>query len=986
MLKLRTVVNNEIRYLDLYQDEDIKFEVSFNEVQDITQKNSPFSKSFKLPGSKNNNDIFNHFYNAAASMFDFELQEKFVTVIETESGILYTGYLRLNSTTKVNNEVIYDVTFYSEVGDLVSNIKDKWISDLDLSDFVMSGWTGTTYGENQYPQSLAQTQFRPVFDPDLRTSLTASTDPSRNGLLYFPLLNRGYDYVKDITTGVPEINEYNIPRLNWGYPPTQNAYGFFDYQDPFDDDPYIINQYLSVPASYLSPSLRVREIYKKIFEENGYNISSDFMDSAYFKKIYMPLTFSNDTLFPLQTVQPQLAFSGEGATTATTVPELTSFTWKGNGNLNDLMYRFGTDNTYIDNGIDVQGYNFVNSPLYDRFSLPPGNYKFRLTYSYVTNVGVLYRFWIHYRDLSDTDYPFNNGSYNYLSGLNQEDGTLEWFSASGGTDEQDLIIEGEFNDHFSVFYARDFGLDLQTQPATADFRIVKFKFEILDGARYTGSGNTFNPALEIPKPNIKQLDFVTSINRLFNLIIVPDPENQKTLLVEPIQDWIGKGNSYDWSDKVDRSQGITVQPLSTIFNGTLDYTYKEDAANTNSSYKEKTSREFGQYILPLQTDYRDKVTSFNNIFSASVDETLSVTDEIKGFTLPGYYVSEVQNEDGSTFTTFSPYKSTPKLLFRTGCIGVPTFRDYVMRGGTNGYYDVGDVPQSWWNNNHRITTYPWGVSGLTHAMVWNKNDKFSADEYDLTKYKDLYELYYEDYVLDLTNREQRLVKCKMYLTPEEIKNLKFNERIYVDGTIYRINKISNASVISAGLCDVELVKITRDYADRGIVYYDLIACDEEVADFHTTSELHYGLYPLVGGYVKINNYCYLVQRGSYNPAYTYDTYDILSLYTDCNCNTFELDYTWYDDEPTPTPSPTPTPTPTPTPSPSPATELIYLVENCDNPSDQRIISSTNFYPAGKVIKLTSNPSLCFEVISFTTGIPVDSQNGLDYPDCFSCPR
>ena len=58
MLQIRTVVNSELKYLDLFTDEEITMEVSFNELQDITKKNSPFSKTFKLPGSNNNNDIF----------------------------------------------------------------------------------------------------------------------------------------------------------------------------------------------------------------------------------------------------------------------------------------------------------------------------------------------------------------------------------------------------------------------------------------------------------------------------------------------------------------------------------------------------------------------------------------------------------------------------------------------------------------------------------------------------------------------------------------------------------------------------------------------------------------------------------------------------------------------------------------------------------------------------------------------------------------
>jgi hypothetical protein len=183
------------------------------------------------------------------------------------------------------------------------------------------------------------------------------------------------------------------------------------------------------------------------------------------------------------------------------------------------------------------------------------------------------------------------------------------------------------------------------------------------------------------------------------------------------------------------------------------------------------------------------------------------------------------------------------------------------------------------------------------------------------------------------------------------------------------------------------------------------------------------MYQYVGNYISIDGTCYGVEEiacGDYNYEkveipYSASTTYIPLVYTGCGCST-QIDLLdIYDNiaSPTPTPqaSPTPTPTPsttplppsatptptptpsntppnspTPTPSSTPAEQLIYEVENCDDSGDRRIISSTNFYNPGKVIKITANPSLCFVVIGFTTGTPVDSQAGLDYNDCFSCPR
>ena len=913
MLQIRTTINNQIRFIDLYGDEDVTIEVSFNEIQDITTKNSPYSQSFKLPGSKNNNDIFNHFYDFNASTFDYSPKEKFEASIYYNGIELYSGYLRLNSTTTVNTNITYDVTFYSEIGDLISNIKDKWISDLDFTEFVISG--GTNYND-KYPQAVGYQP--PYYDPDIATIYQSSPYPNMNGKLYFPLLNRGYDYINNLETEVNELNELNIPRLNWGYPPTQNAYGYWDYNDPYNEDPLIINDYLTVQRQYLTPSLRIKELYEKIFEENGYTVQSDFFNTAYFKKYYLPITFSNETLYPTQTLQPRLIFSGQGVTTATTVSNLTDYTWKGNGTINVPMKRFRSNLVGLDND------NFTLGVTTDRVNTKTGNYTFEIKYSYVTNDDVKYRFWVHNRSSSaPNQVPFQYGDYLWVSSTGNTVGA--YYSAASSTDKADIIVQGQFNT-YGTYNLPEIGFDLEVSGATAspDFRITRFEINILDGPRYT-TGNTFNPQLEIPEPNIKQLDFISSINKAFNLLVIPNPNNPKSLIVEPVIDWIGKGDTLDWSNKIDRSQPITVQPLTTIINGTLDYRYKDDSGNANTVFKSQNERQFGQNIVTLNTDYKDKALSFEGIFSAQADEVLSVDTTVNGFTLPSYYSSTVNNTDGSTFTEFKPYKSTPKLLFRGTPIGLETFRRYSMRE-TYPFWRLQGGKQTYWTNNNRFTTYPWGVSGLTHANVWNKNDKFNSNEYDLSDYEDMYDVYYKDYILDLTNEQNRLVKAKIYLTPEEVKSLYWNERILIDGGLFRINKLSNVSLTTPGISDIELVKITREYQPHRVRYYDLIPCDEEYGILHTNTDLNYGIYMFVGLYMKVGGACYQVTGSTYNPSYEYNAINMDGPYNTCGCLEYDYanDYNWYDEK-----NPQPEPTPIPTPPPC-GDCTLYIWEN-ENP-------------------------------------------------------
>ncbi len=879
MLQIRTIINNTIKYLDLYGDEDIVLELSFAEVQDITKKNSVFTQSFKLPGSKNNNNIFNHFYETSASVFDFDLKQKFEAELLNNGETLYKGYLRLNSTTRTSNEIIYDVTFYSEVGDLVSNMKDKYLSDLSL---------GSEYNVTGYPINL-EYQYLTTNDPDLDPSLSASTNPLENGKVYFSILNRGYQYTTDLETDTQQLNAGFIPRLAWQRPPANND--ILEYWDSeFNGLPY-----RHVPRTYMTGSLRVKDLYEKVFSENGYEINSDFFDTAYFKRFYLPLTVSNENLYPIQSTIPQFEFGQTGATTATSVNFIcNNYDWYEGPSYGSSLksYRFNTSNVTVNN----DNFWYYNDSFY---LWKYGTYRFRLEYDVVSNSTGSYTFAIR----SQRAIPYFSA---YTTCWNSGTTAVQTdpISIESGKELKSQVIELDVNKWDKPSYDTSFyALDFKKNNNSDDIRITRMNVSVIVAPPFI-SGNTYEPLKELVKPDIKQVDFISSINKLFNLVVIPEPNDLTKLRVEPMIDWIGKGETLDWTSKVDRNEPIKVQPLNSIINGTLNYDYAEDGASSNIEFKNLNDRKFGQNIQTLNTDYRDSVLTFSNIFSAGVDSTLNTESPLRGFTIPNYFATKTENKEGSTFVQFNPYKTSPKLLFRSVPIPIVSLRP------SKDWFSIDERKTYNWTNNNRFTTYPFGASGLTHAIVWNKNDKFDNNEYDLSDYEDLYDIYYKDYIEDLIDPENRLVEAKMYFDPYELRALKFNEKVYLDGNYYRVNKIKNYSVIQGGMADVELVKLTREYQGHRVRYYDLINCTGGT-DLHTSTDLNYGIYYLKGYNVEIGGKCYTVTGGTYNSGYTYQALDITDAYTDCTCSiSISVDgVDIYDEKSTGGVTPTPTPIP-----------------------------------------------------------------------------
>ena len=153
MLQIRTTIEGEYKYLDLYQNEPVNLSLSFAELQDITKKNSNFSQSFNLPGSKLNNQLFNFFYDINAIPTNFDPNNKFDAVLMWDGYEIMQGHIRLNGVSIANGEIIYSVTFYNQIGDLMANIGDKFLFELNLSG-ISHPYTGAVILESQIDPNL----------------------------------------------------------------------------------------------------------------------------------------------------------------------------------------------------------------------------------------------------------------------------------------------------------------------------------------------------------------------------------------------------------------------------------------------------------------------------------------------------------------------------------------------------------------------------------------------------------------------------------------------------------------------------------------------------------------------------------------------------------------------------------------------------------------------------------------------------------------
>ena len=929
-LRIIVIIEGRHKFLDLYEDEPINMNYSFAEVQDITKKNSGYSQSFKLPGTKNNNQIFNYYYNLNQIPTTFNPNQKYETIITWDGYEIMRGNIRLDSVLVDEDEIIYETTFYNQVGDLSANIGDKFLFETDLS-HLSHPWSDEVINYS-------------LLDPNL-FPLTGATNYSyQNGKTFWGLYNIGYEYISGNSVN------YQVSPLVYFTPYDNGVYsprvGNFDFSGT------------PVHDYYFKPTIQIKELYESICRQAGYEIESEFFNTSYYEKFCMPLKFGDETIYSKNS-QP-VCFSYTGSPFTLLAPATTAYTNPSVGQLcNSLNFSSSTTSFFV-----PPKYKGLYTFRFQYEIVPTGQCIMTATnlscfapfaFDYIDNNGVTRTFTIPYPQCG-IPYTIQGccpsnflgiGSITYQS----QGGTKFVFS---GTPNQTVELRTDFacNGVINpVDFQQSFNItgdsELSFYFIGRDCTIQNFKFEIVDGPRFLLSGQTIDYALEFPPNDYKQIDFITSVNRYFNLVVLPSPDKPKTLIVEPMVNYIGKGRTLDWTTKIDHSQPVKVTPTTSLINGTLEFLFQLDQDYANQNYKAATNRVFGTEKVNLNLPFKDQTTRFDYIFSSPIDITIYSAYESM-LTLSSFSKINTTDVEGRSVQTFLPFKILPRITFRGLTLPVDNYGNVLGSASTPyQYWYMTSVDKDFTEDRfleiNRFTTYPFNYNDFSHYCNFRGEDipTITPSEFIFIA-QDLYDIYYKPYIDDLISPENKIYTAKIYLYPDDVKQLRFDEKILVDNNYYRINKITNWNALEPAICDIELIKLTKEYEPHRKLYYRLDPCTAPGDTLYSSSDLNYNLYAYIGNYVKVYddnlNFidCYQVFEEQYDPTHDYKHYyfsngyfpELVHVFPDCGCTgRTEFDLVQNVPEtPTPTPSNTPnrpTPTTTPTPTPTPSVRDFY---------------------------------------------------------------
>jgi hypothetical protein len=335
----------------------------------------------------------------------------------------------------------------------------------------------------------------------------------------------------------------------------------------------------------------------------------------------------------------------------------------------------------------------------------------------------------------------------------------------------------------------------------------------------------------IPK-GIFQKDFVTSIMKMYNLLIIEDKYKTNHLVIKPYVDFY-TGTIVDWSDKLDHSKAIKIKPMSEINARYYNFKYKQDNDFYNEDYRKKFNEGYGDRVYDNGLEFAKDTESVEIIFAPSPLFGTSTTDKV----FPAIYKKSDNN------TKEDPMDHIMRIMQINKITGVTSWS--ILNGATN----LGSN-----------TAYLF-CGHLNNPTTPNIDINFGAPQqlfFNLTSGDlsyNLFNVYYSPYMYEITDKDSRLLTGFFDLTELDIFNIDFAKYYFIDGGLYRLIKVYDYSPESYDTTKVDLLRVIDAVGTDIVPTTTTTTTTTSTTTTTTTLATFEASYSMVSAYDVCNNVC-----------------------------------------------------------------------------------------------------------------------------------
>ena len=577
------------------------------------------------------------------------------------------------------------------------------------------------------------------------------------------------------------------PNINYGQPERDTTvpnYAFAGLNTAAALENTIDNANSPLRLQDFKPAIKVKDVIDIIFSGSyasgsiGYQYTSSFFESDYFNDLYL-LTTANDQLGP-----------------ANNNP-ISQSTW---------VYLSGSTQTTIGTAttpIDFNAKSYDNS---NNFNLGTNRYVADTSGSYTFTAQLAYTI------------------QNWSSNVN--DSVSLRFTKNGSPIVASTATRfNPFNTTGSLLTQRTIDLDagddvgLQMLLGTSDVskNLVAHPGELNTWLNVTGPASLIGSTVQMNQqfsPDFKALDFIQGLIEKFNLVVEPVPNKKNLLSIEPYDTWTDQGAVVDWTNKVDRDINFSISHPAIEQPRTILFSDLEDIDYLNEYTKQTFDRIYGQYVFTADSDLPQGERTIGKVFAPT--PTTNIPNSTK-FIIPHLCTKTIGSSEA-----YRPIAFKPRLLYG---IGVQTVENnasgFSGSVGTTGSYFLKDgvgntTQQTQWYQVASLNETP--ISGAAFDLHFNNNNQgvgaippywsnvVPIGSNFISGSGDAFTTYWANYINGLYDVDARKLVCNVYLAPNEIPGIRLNQKVFIDGAYYRINKINGANLSRRDTVEVELIK------------------------------------------------------------------------------------------------------------------------------------------------------------------------------------
>lgn len=794
-MKTEIIVNNQ--QLELRDDLAMAFTYSISDIRQPEKRQTDFSKTIRIPGTKLNNQIFSHIYKIDKVLNttnynlnftpDFNPNLKASAKVYIDGINVFDGVIQLLDIIILDNtNISYEVCLFGKLSNIFYNLGEYFLHNLDLSEY-----------DHNYT----------------RTNQVNSWATS--------IIKNGSAYV-NFSGGNPTGEGYVYPLADYGY-----------------------NNGLTYRPRQLFPAVYAKTYIDKIFDFAGFSYTSNFFNSNFFKRLIIPFNKWKTSQTQAQLNSQKFYVTNPGAFTlllsqtidfveqVIKIPfnnEVVSPAFDTNNlwniSANDNQYHPNVTGVYnlkwsIRNILEIQNISSTNNLISGNGNI---NLIIRIWKVDINNNSTMLDGFAESIDVSTLAYPFTT----LQTGLTSYSGTLSNIFLNS-TDKVYFEYRVNRTCRFSsnpigiyeITTVKVYNPTFQITTDTTDY----FYNEPVNISIPEGSSFVLNTAIPT---NIKQKDFFTSIIKMFNLYVDVDPTNEFNLLIEPRNDFYNS-EVVDWTGKLDTGNDVSLKPMGDLDAKRYSFTYKPDSDHYNKVYSDANNRTYGDVIFEVNNDFVKDENKNEVIFSP----TPAVGSSVHNRVIPTFLKYD-QNNINNNLTAITQKEGQDTNIRILYYAGTKSCTQWTFASDVTSSVNYSIYPYANHLDDPAASTLDlnFGVP----LQIFFQTSFYTSNT--------LYNVYWSDLMGSITDPDSKIVTAYLNLKPTDILQLSFKKLYLIDGNYYRLNKIFDYDPLSVKVTKVEFLKVRKAVAFNGqgntiipiVTTYNVIEGGQnEVRDIGATS-------------------------------------------------------------------------------------------------------------------------------------------------------